>query len=113
MTIKRTILFILAVTLATACTSSSSSPSPSSYDASADLACTHFQNIVSDYTDGILTRDELRTKMVEVESDARNSDTPGVALAAKEVLAGLTARDYDRAAEGVTRLTRACLAGRS
>jgi hypothetical protein len=79
-------------------------------DASAELACTHFRDVARDYSAGVLTLSEFRTKVQEVWKDAQYSDTPGIAGGARGLLADLTAGHYDHAAKMVTRLARACTA---
>jgi hypothetical protein len=77
-------------------------------DASATLACGHFRNVARDQTDGLLTRSELRGKLAEVERDARFSEEPGIARAARDMVAAATAGDDAALAEAVTRFGSAC-----
>ena len=69
-------------------------------DGSASLACQHFRNVAADYSDEILTMDELRDKLKEVDGDAQYSTEPGVASSARAMLAAITAGDFDGLAEG-------------
>lgn len=59
-------------------------------DAGANLACTHFRNVASDAANGLLTPEEVRTKLQEVYSDARVSSSPGIADGARRMLAAVT-----------------------
>ena len=69
-------------------------PSPeASADAGAELACTHFRDVLSDATAGILTDSELRTKLGEVYSNARISENPGIARDSQAMLAAATQGD--------------------
>ena len=43
-------------------------------DLAAENACTHWANIARDWTDGILTDGEFRTKLQEVHEDARHAE---------------------------------------
>jgi hypothetical protein len=77
-------------------------------DASATLACQHFRNVARDQTDGLLTREELRRKLGEVERDARVSEEPGIASAARDMVAAATAGDDAALADAVTRFGSVC-----
>lgn len=85
----------VVMTFAAGC-AGSSGPSGSSGDdtpegdASAQLACTHFRNIVDDASAGILTDAEIRDKLKEVYDKAYVSSTRGIADGARELLAGIT-----------------------
>lgn len=59
-------------------------------DAGAQLACVHFTNVIRDASDGVLTDAELRDKLKEVADDASVSAEPGVADAARRLLAAAT-----------------------
>jgi len=78
-------------------------------DDDAMLACSHFRNIASDYSAGLLTESELRTKLQEVYE---NSVIAGSAVrsAAKDMLAGSTAGDDTALADAVDRMGEACVA---
>ena len=54
------------------------------------LACRHFRNVARDAADGILTGEELRSKLAEVERDARGSEDAAIARTARELLATFT-----------------------
>ena len=77
-------------------------------DGGAQLACRHFRNVANDYSDGVLTLGELREKLKEVEDDARVSEEPGVASAARELLAAATALDAAAMVPAIERLDQAC-----
>lgn len=79
-------------------------------DASASLACTHFRNVAADYSEGLLTVPELRTKLQEVHSDASVSTNPGIAEGARDMLAAITRQDLDAFNPAVRRFGDACRA---
>ncbi|MEX0755000.1 MAG: hypothetical protein WD556_07775 [Actinomycetota bacterium] len=79
-------------------------------DAGANLACTHFRNVSSDYSAGILTLRELREKLIEVYDDAKLSSEPGIASSGRKMLADLTHGDLDAFARSIGSFDRACLA---
>lgn len=69
------------------------------------LACNHFRNIANDVGLGILTDEELRDKLKEVNSDD-NIATPEVQSAATDMLA--TAGDDSGLAAAVGAMDDAC-----
>jgi hypothetical protein len=75
-------------------------------DASAKLACRHFRNVMGDLE--ILSTPELRTKVQEIHDNARVSEEPGVAPAAREMLAAATADDGERFLQAVGEMHGAC-----
>jgi len=77
-------------------------------DGGARLACMHFRNVAADYSDGVLTIDELRDKLAEVEDDASVSEEPGIASAARAMLAAITQGDMDGLAEQIPQFDAAC-----
>lgn len=70
-------------------------------DASARFACDEFREAATDYTDGILTKDELRAKIASASRDADLSEVRGLSEAGRAMLAELTAGrmgdEFDRA----------------
>lgn len=89
--------------------STKSAGSSKSADASAELACTHFRNSASDYSAGILTWSEMRTKLQQVNHDAQYSDVAPVRIAAKQLLAAWTQGASDTVLSGdVIALGDAC-----
>src|SRR5690606_7407775 len=54
-------------------------PQPTRADSGAMMACSHFRNILGDVESGVLTHDEAREKLREVDDSAAVSDTPGIA----------------------------------
>jgi hypothetical protein len=75
-------------------------------DASAQLACRHFRNVMGDLE--ILSTPELREKIGEVHENANVSQEPGVAPAAREMLAAATADDGDRFMTAIGDMHNAC-----
>jgi hypothetical protein len=97
-----------------------SSPSPvaassssNDGDASSRLACSHFFNVASDASAGVLTDAELREKLKEVNNDAKVSDVAGVRNAARAMLAAATSGDGDAFTTAVTAMGNACRAAGS
>jgi hypothetical protein len=86
-----------------AATTTAAEPEP---DASAKLACRHFRNVMGDLE--ILSTPELRTKVQEIHDNARVSEEPGVAPAAREMLAAATADDGERFLQAVGEMHGAC-----
>jgi len=62
-------------------------------DAPAQLACGHFVNVMGDFSKGILTTAEMRTKIQEVYSNASISTNKGIPDGATAMLAAVTADD--------------------
>ena len=60
-------------------------------DASAQLSCEHFHNVMSDFIGGILTTVELRSKIQEVYDTASVSENAGIPDGARSLLASATA----------------------
>lgn len=87
---------------------SSSTSSGGGADTSSDLACDHFRNIAADMSAGIMTVDEFREKLKEVEGNASIA-TPRIQEAATELLAAVTAGDSgDRFSAAVSEMGAAC-----
>lgn len=68
-------------------------------------ACSHFRNVAADQRRGILTDEQLLTKMQEVAAAATTSE---IRQPADRAVRGLIAHDDLAAAAGVTALDRAC-----
>lgn len=77
-------------------------------DASARAACGHFHNVAVDARDGVLTEDELREKLREVNDTAQASDVTPVRNAAREMFAAITSGTADEFDEAVRRMSSAC-----
>lgn len=78
-------------------------------DASARVACDHWRNIVSDISKGLLTDEEIRTKVKEVYDSAWVSDSPGIAENAEALLRSVTMDDGEAFMEAIGDFTAACL----
>jgi hypothetical protein len=85
----------------------SAAPEPEA-DASAQLACRHFRNVMGDFD--VLTVPELRAKLQEVHETASVSVEPGVAEHARGLLSAVTAEDGDAFLVEAQRLSDACAA---
>lgn len=79
-----------------------------SSDAPAEMACMHFRNVAGDAASGLLTDDELRSKLQEVHDDARLADTAEIREQSEAMLAAVTQRDSQRASEAIEAFSAAC-----
>jgi hypothetical protein len=68
-------------------------------------ACQHFGNIMDDVRDGVLSDDEIRTKLQEVERRSRGGP---VADEARALLAAYTQNDVEGVTEASFALHAAC-----
>lgn len=82
-------------------------------DASSRLACSHFFNVANDATAGVLTVEELREKLKEVNDNAKVSEAPGIRESARAMLAAVTSDDGDGFLEAVEAMGDACRAAGS
>jgi len=85
-------------------------PAKPTADPSADLSCTHFRNVMSDVSAGILTTTELRGKLQEVNDTASVSLDPGIAENAQAMLAASTADNGTAFLTAVAAFSAACKA---
>lgn len=76
---------------------------------SSSLACGHFRDVARDYSQGVLTLDELRDKLGEVRDDSVIA-TPRVQAAATAMMARITAGDLDGLSPAVEEMGAACAA---
>jgi hypothetical protein len=93
----------------TGSSSSGSQVAASRADSAAQVACRHWRNVSRDAAAGILTEDELREKLKEVNSSAWVSEEPGVAEHAEGLLAAVTQRDSDAVSQHADGLSQACI----
>lgn len=111
MTGRRALAGALAAFALAGCASTSSSTSSNSTpraDASAQLACSHFRNVVADESSGVLTDAELRGKLKEVYNDARYSSNAGIPEGAQAMLAAVTQGDPAGLRQGLDDFSTAC-----
>jgi hypothetical protein len=92
----------------TGCAAGTSDASTSNADGAAQLACTHFRNVMGDLSKGILTNDELVTKMQEVYNDASISTDPGIPDGSQALLAAATADDPTAFNAAITAFGTSC-----
>ena len=71
------------------------------------LACDHFRNVMRDVSDGILTPEELRGKLQEVDDNA-SIGTPEVQTAATDMLRAATQDEGDAFVTSVASMDSAC-----
>lgn len=113
MTGRRVAGGVLAALLLSGCASTSSSTASTNdgtqdADASAQLACAHFRDVVADETSGVLTDAELRDKLKEVYDKARYSSDAGIPAGAQEMLAAVTQGDSAGLRRGLNDFGAAC-----
>jgi hypothetical protein len=77
-------------------------------DAGAQLACPHFRSVMRDFTAHILTLDEFRGKLKEVNDNAKLSSEPGIAPNSQAMLAAVTQVDDPALSAAVSRFGDAC-----
>lgn len=106
--VKRAVALVAAVIGLASC--SGGAGNTGGADSGAQLACSHFRNVATDYNAGVLTASELRDKLKQVDDDAQISGEPGVATAARQLLAASTAGNENEMARQVTALNAACTA---
>jgi hypothetical protein len=85
-------------------------PAPATADASAKVACRHWRNVVGDISKGILSDEEIRTKVQEVYDSAWVSEEPGIAEGAEAVLRAVTMDDGEAFLAAMGDFTDACVA---
>jgi hypothetical protein len=83
-------------------------PADNEPDASAQAACAHFRNIMSDVAAGVLTDAELREKFREVHRSASVSEEPGLAETGTKLLASMTTGTTEDLLEAAGRFDREC-----
>jgi hypothetical protein len=87
---------------------SSSSSSSAGGDTSTQASCSHFRDIASDMSKGILTDTEIRSKMQEVYDTASISLDPGIPDGAQALLAAATAGDPTALATAISAFSTSC-----
>jgi hypothetical protein len=93
---------------ATSSATTSSGGSTPDADASAELACAHFRDVVTDEANGVLTDAELRDKLKEVYDKARYSTNAGIPEGAQAMLAAVTQGDPAGLRQGLNAFSAAC-----
>ena len=97
--------FLLVLVLLASC--SSLAEDPATGDASARLACRDFYGIARDAD--LVTNAELRGRVQDMyDSHASVSETPGIAEAARAMLATLTSGDVGAFGDAVSDMDAAC-----
>jgi hypothetical protein len=100
---KKTAAFLLLLTLA-AC-GPAPAPGPAR-DASKIIACRQHLALLKDIHAGILTGDEIRARIIEIESNARTADSLETRDAGRELLraitTGKTIEEFTQALQGMT-----------
>jgi hypothetical protein len=82
--------------------------SSGSADGATSLACSHFRDIASDMSKGILTDAEIRSKMQEVYDSASVAQAAGIPDGAQSLLAAATAGDPTGLAIAISAFSTAC-----
>jgi hypothetical protein len=83
-------------------------PTKPQADAQAQLACDHFRNVADDIAAGVLTEEQITTKLQEVYGTGRRSESPGIAQASQSVVAAWNRRDFDALLTTSKKLLGAC-----
>lgn len=89
-------------------TTSRPEPTKPQADASAQLACDHFRNVADDISSGVLTPEQVTTKLQEVYGTASRSDLSSIGRASQDLLAAWNRADVDGIAAATRRLSAAC-----
>lgn len=74
------------------------------------LACDHFRNASVEFSDGVLTNSEMRSKLQEVDRNARASHSPRVQNASRDLLRAFTQNDNTAVTVAVVEMQDACIA---
>ena len=94
----------------TGCSSSTPTATASTVaDDGANLACSHFRNVMGDVSKGILTDTQLRAKIQQVYDNAQVSTKPGIATGAQAMLAAATANDGTAFTNAAAGFSDACV----
>jgi hypothetical protein len=88
--------------------SSDTTSSLSSGDSSTRVSCSHFRDITSDISKGILSDTEIRSKMQEVYDSASISSDPGIPGGGQALLSAATAGDSTALALAISAFSTAC-----
>ncbi len=64
-------------------------------DASTQLSCGHFRNVMGDIGNGLLTDSEIREKTKQFYDTGQRSDIPKIRLSTQRMLAAITTGDTD------------------
>jgi hypothetical protein len=106
----RVLLGVLALILLAGCGGGHVATGPEPLDAAATRACATFESL-KDHFDS-LAEDELRSQMLDMWGDAQISQTTGIRLSARELLAAVFGHLDSRIDSTVKDMRRAC-AGRA
>lgn len=104
----RTLAAIAATVMLAACSGGGSGTTAAAGgDDGSEATCRHFRNIAGDASDGILTDEELRAKLKEVDDMAVIASTD-IRDAARELLATVTSGTDAEQADAINALGEAC-----
>ena len=93
MRVAGTMLAILILILA-GCTGSDDARPTDRMDASARVACADYARLLADLSHGLVNKDaELRSRLMDINRDASESQTPGIASGAEAMLHDTTKYD--------------------
>ena len=68
--------------------------------------CEHFDNVLKDYVDKVLTQDEFRQKVREVENDVRGTEAEPMT---RRLLAAATQMDLGAIEQATSELVQLCI----
>lgn len=107
-----TAIAVITALILSGCGSSSSASDVSSGptpDASAEMACDHFRNVISDVGKGLLSNDEFRAKLKEVYGDGYVSTNAGIASGVTAMMRADTAGDVPALKNAIADFATACI----
>jgi hypothetical protein len=106
--LARTVMLAVALTATLTACDTTSDGGGGGGSAAAELACTHFRNIVGDISKGILTDAEARSKFQEVNDNASIADEPDIVAGGDELVASMTTGTSDDVLAAIGDMDSAC-----
>jgi hypothetical protein len=89
---------MLAILLVAGCTRSNDARPTDRMDASARVACADYARLLADLSHGLVNKDaELRSRLMDINREASESQTPGIASGATAMLHDATQYDDPQA----------------
>jgi hypothetical protein len=106
----RVLGWVLVIALLAGCGQDQADNSPEALDQKAKVACTTFENLMAEYDTA--TRDQIRSQMLTIWDNAQFSQTTGIRLSARELMAAMLGNLDSRIPSTVKDMRTAC-AGRA
>jgi hypothetical protein len=85
-------------------------PTTPEADASTQLSCGHFRNVMGDIGNSLLTDNEIRDKTKQFYDTGQRSNIPKIRLATQRMLAAITVGDTDAYIAAAKSMNAACAA---